>query len=120
MHPFPSNCVAIHLLFVGVATAADQSRASPPAQLRRDLQTVSKYALRGDETAFSALKQLTDEIGPRLTGSMQEHRAGQWALVQMRKLGLSEVHAENGNSKKHGREATLMANLLAPCRLNSL
>jgi hypothetical protein len=40
------------------------------------------------------LRELSDGIGPRLTGSSQEALAGQWALATMRKIGLQNVHAE--------------------------
>ena len=44
---------------------------------------------------------LTDVIGPRLTGSQNMRQAQQWALEQMRELGLSGVQRE---PNRRGRE----------------
>jgi len=39
-------------------------------------------------------RHLTDEIGPRLTGSPQHQAAAEWAREQLRALGLAKAHLE--------------------------
>ena len=70
-----------------------QQGTSLPADLIRDLNAVKAQAL-DHLIAFPLLDNLSDGIGPRLTGSGQEGRAGRWALEEMRKIGLGNVHPE--------------------------
>ncbi len=44
--------------------------------------------------AFTLTRSLSDEVGPRLAGSPGDARAVAWALREMRRLGLTNVHAE--------------------------
>jgi carboxypeptidase Q len=48
----------------------------------------------GDTFAWNRLAVLTDSIGNRLSGSTQLARAIEWALVEMKRDGLENVHAE--------------------------
>jgi carboxypeptidase Q len=48
----------------------------------------------GDTFAWNRLAVLTDSIGNRLSGSTQLARAIDWALVEMKRDGLENVHAE--------------------------
>ncbi len=47
-----------------------------------------------DPTAYERLEYLSDQIGPRLSGSPQLERAIQWAVEQMKADGLEQVRAE--------------------------
>src|SRR5438270_310581 len=55
--------------------------------------------IAGDATvgsdAYQYVKELTDNFGPRLTGSPQGARASQWALEKMKAMGLHNVHLEH-------------------------
>jgi carboxypeptidase Q len=48
----------------------------------------------GDTFAWRRLAILTDTIGHRLSGSPQLERAVEWALAEMKRDGLENVHAE--------------------------
>jgi carboxypeptidase Q len=48
-----------------------------------------------DHFAWNRLSVLTDTIGPRLSGSPQLDRAVTWAVAEMTRDGLENVHAEN-------------------------
>jgi carboxypeptidase Q len=48
----------------------------------------------GDSFAWNRLATLTDTIGNRLSGTPQLERAIQWAVAQMKRDGLENVHAE--------------------------
>lgn len=45
--------------------------------------------------AMQMLEDLSDRIGPRLTGSPNMTRANQWAIEQFEKMGLSDAHLES-------------------------
>jgi carboxypeptidase Q len=47
-----------------------------------------------DAFAWHRLSTLTDTIGPRFSGSAQLDQAIQWALAEMKRDGLENVHAE--------------------------
>lgn len=47
-----------------------------------------------DPTAYERLEYLSDQIGPRLSGSPQLEKAIQWAVEQMKADGLENVRAE--------------------------
>jgi carboxypeptidase Q len=48
-----------------------------------------------DSRAMDYLEQLSDDIGPRVTGSPNAARAIEWAQGTMRSIGLQKVHAEH-------------------------
>jgi len=72
-------------------------QAAPPApafsqELRDQLQAVRDAALTSDY-AWHQLAHLTENIGPRPSGSPQAQAAAEYVAAEMRKLGL-EVHLE--------------------------
>ncbi|MGE0775604.1 MAG: M20/M25/M40 family metallo-hydrolase, partial [Sphingomonadaceae bacterium] len=68
----------------GVAVA--QPTHVDPAALRdRALQ---------DDTAWTIVRDLTTEIGPRLAGTDAEARARDWAMVRLRSLGFKNIRIE--------------------------
>ncbi|MBZ5665536.1 MAG: M20/M25/M40 family metallo-hydrolase [Acidobacteriia bacterium] len=79
------------------ATFAAWSQTPPPAptfskELRDQLQAVRDAALTSDY-AWHQLEHLTENIGPRPSGSPQAQAAAEYVAAEMRKLGL-EVHLE--------------------------
>ena len=74
------------------------SQTPPPAapafsnELRAQLQAVRDAALTSDY-AWHQLEHLTENIGPRPSGSTQAQAAAEYVAAEMRKLGL-EVHLE--------------------------
>ena len=78
-------------------TPVSKARAAPPApafsqELRDQLQAVRDAALTSDY-AWHQLAHLTENIGPRPSGSPQAQAAAEYVAAEMRKLGL-EVHLE--------------------------
>ena len=69
-----------------------------------------------DAFAWRRLATLTDTIGHRLSGSPQLDQAIQWALAEMKRDGLENVHAEKVMVPKwiRGKES---ADILQPSRL---
>lgn len=74
-----------------VATATSQTAAPTPRlyseRTLSDLRKIQKAALQSDY-ALSRTAYLTNNIGPRLTGSPQAQRAVEYVADEMRKLGL--------------------------------
>src|SRR5579863_6307077 len=77
---------------------ASQSQASPdeqtnfPPQLLDELSAIKTAAL-SDDYAYRQLAHLTENIGPRLTGSPQAEAAVEYVAAELRQLGL-DVHLE--------------------------
>lgn len=44
--------------------------------------------------AFAIVRSLTDEVGPRMSGSPGDAKAVEWALAKMKELGLQNIRAE--------------------------
>lgn len=59
---------------------------------REDLDSLAATVLAGD--SMELLRQLTDDIGPRLAGSPAHERAVEWALLKFREHGVSSVWRE--------------------------
>ncbi|MBZ5552744.1 MAG: M20/M25/M40 family metallo-hydrolase [Acidobacteriia bacterium] len=58
-----------------------------PPQLMNELKQVQQAALKSDY-AYAQLRHLTNNIGPRLTGSPQAQQAVEYVASEMRRLGL--------------------------------
>jgi hypothetical protein len=113
MYRLLSTCLTLALLSVGTAKETDPSNSSFLSEAVQHIQAVNARAMN-DPMAFSILTQLTMEIGPRLTGSLQEQRSGQWALSEMCKVGLSDVHAERWQLEKAWARGYARGRMLSP------
>jgi hypothetical protein len=60
------------------------------------------------------LRELTDTIGPRVTGSAAYNRAADWAAAKFREAGLSNVHFETFTIQNGWQRGPALAQLLAP------
>ncbi|MGD0566830.1 MAG: M20/M25/M40 family metallo-hydrolase [Candidatus Sulfotelmatobacter sp.] len=93
--PFPSFVTSIALLLVspGIAAAQNPLQPSPanqqsfPLLLLQQLSAIKAAALN-DDYAYRQLAHLTENIGPRPTGSPQATAAAQYVAGELRKLGL--------------------------------
>ncbi|HEX8178763.1 MAG TPA: M20/M25/M40 family metallo-hydrolase [Pyrinomonadaceae bacterium] len=88
-------CVLSLLSVCPVAAQPPQAAATPPPlspQLVRQLEIIQRAALTEDY-AYRQVGHLTNNIGPRLTGSAQAQAAVEYVAAEMRKLGL-EVQLE--------------------------
>jgi carboxypeptidase Q len=80
-------------------------------------KTVEDEAL-GHPIAYPLLKVLSDEIGPRLSGSPSDSRAQQWAIQEMRSIGLSNVRGEEWQLERGWRRGYARAQLVIPFHLD--
>jgi hypothetical protein len=60
------------------------------------------------------LRELTDTIGPRVTGSGAYDRASDWAAAKFREAGLSNIHFETFTIQNGWQRGTTQAQLLEP------
>src|SRR3982751_6054387 len=80
------------VLFASVvnATAADKVQGYSRADLT-SAAALREHA-REDATAYQLLESLTTEVGPRPAGSPGDKAAVAWAVREMQRLGLANVH----------------------------
>jgi carboxypeptidase Q len=91
------NCMKIHIfllcaLIFSVSAVAQQPAASPTPTLYsdktiEDMRKIQQAALASDY-ALRQVEHLSNNIGPRLSGSAQAEQAVQYVAAEMRKLGL--------------------------------
>jgi hypothetical protein len=67
--------------------------------------------------AYTWLRELSDSVGPRLTGSAEDARAAEWALQRMRQIGLEHVCREPWQLRSGWQRGRATAELTAPVRL---
>ncbi len=111
------------ILLLGLASAilasAQPSRQAPQGP-NEDGTAPALVKIAGEAMieshAFDYLTQLSDDIGPRVTGSPEGQRAIEWGLAKMRAIGLENVHAEKFSIWRGWTRGIAQAELLAPIR----
>jgi carboxypeptidase Q len=79
---------ATHWILPSFAQPGSQTpRYSYPGQLMNELKQIQQAALKSDY-AYAQLRRLTNNIGPRLTGSPQAQHAVEYVASELRRLGL--------------------------------
>jgi Zn-dependent M28 family amino/carboxypeptidase len=66
--------------------------------------------------AFQFLTELSDDVGPRVTGSPLERKSEEWGMAKMKAMGLENVHLEKYTIWKGWTRGVAEAELLAPSR----
>jgi carboxypeptidase Q len=77
-----------------------------------DAQILSE--IRDHSEAMTNLEYLSDNIGPRVTGSAQLKQANDWTAEQMKKYGLVNVHLEPWTIAHSWTRGTAKARIVAP------
>jgi len=93
----------------GFAAPADDGAGGFAAA---DAQILSE--IRDHSEAMPNLEYLSDNIGPRLTGSPQLKQANDWTADQMKKYGLVNVHLEPWTIAHSWTRGTARARIVAP------
>jgi carboxypeptidase Q len=112
LNPKFKKLALLALVFLALSAARAQ-RAESGGDSQQELGRVTVQA-REHPHSYDFLKELTDSIGPRLTGTAQDARAGQWALQTMRGIGLQNVHAEPWQLERGWRRGFAHAQMLVP------
>jgi Zn-dependent M28 family amino/carboxypeptidase len=78
--------------FAAPPQASQAQQENFPAQLLEELSAIKAAAL-SDDYAYRQVAHLTENIGPRLSGSLQAKAAVDYVAAELRQLGL-DVHLE--------------------------
>jgi carboxypeptidase Q len=111
------QCLIIVSTFLFPFSSQGQLQKISSRDVSQSFKTVEDEALN-HPIAYPLLKVLTDEIGPRLTGSPPDSRAQQWALKEMRSIGLSNVRGEEWQLERGWRRGYARAQLVIPFHLD--
>ena len=84
-------------LAVVIGTAMAIPATGAAANETVDLETITSIRQEGfrNSKVMETLSELTDRIGPRLTGSPNMKRANEWTRQQLDRWGLSNAHLES-------------------------
>jgi carboxypeptidase Q len=90
-----SRLLAVAMAVVFVVAASPAPAASPNETV--DLEMMARIRQEGlrNSKVMDILSELTDNIGPRLTGSPNMKRANEWTKEQLTKYGLVNAHLES-------------------------
>lgn len=112
-----SVAAASALLFIFASLWGSQ--VSPTSKsvpsMAEQLSIISESARRTE--AYPEVEELSDRIGPRLTGSVAEGKAEQQVLRRMREIGLSRLHTESWTLPRSWDRGPATASLVTPFSL---
>jgi len=99
-------------LLVGRAWTARAANEETNPVAVADVKILSE--IREHSELMDNLEYLSDEIGPRLTGSPQLKRANDWAAEMFKKYGLTNVHLESYTIPHAWERGKATARIIAP------
>ncbi len=102
--------LAITMVVSSVCAAGGPENKTSPA-----LPAIAGQATMNSH-AYDYLQELSDDIGPRLTGSPESARALQWGLEKMKAIGLTNVHTEKWQLARGWTRRSAEAALVTPIR----
>lgn len=115
----PYRCHAAALVWAAVLVTTSlwgQAPADPAAVLDQKLIAEAKK----DSQLLANLTYLSDEIGPRLTGSAALKRANDWTAEKMKAYGLTNVHLEPWSMPEGWERGPVSARIIEPDNGRSL
>src|ERR1700687_380696 len=105
--------LVVVLVFAGVrAGSAKPAPDDTNAFATADAQILSE--IRDHSQVMENLEYLSDEIGPRLTGSPQLKQANDWTAAKFREYGLTNVHLEPWTIAHSWTRGTEQARIVSP------
>jgi carboxypeptidase Q len=105
-------CVAVLVLASVRAGSAKPAPDDTNAFAAADAQILSE--IRDHSQAIDNLEYLSDEIGPRLTGSPQLKQANDWTAAKFREYGLTNVKLEPWTIAHSWTRGTAHARIVSP------
>ncbi len=110
---FVSGLSAVALIFAGAHYNSMFAAADATGDIAAaDAQILAQ--VREHSELMPNLEYLSDNIGPRLTGSAQLKQANDWTADLFRKYGLSNVHLEPWTIAHSWTRGTASARIIAP------
>ena len=121
---FSLAILALGIAALPVALAANNSPAPPqdvavhPPLNEGTAPALAAIAGQGmmNSHAYEYLEQLSDDIGPRVTGSARCNQAIQWGIATMKRIGLQNVHAEPWQIFRGWKRISASAEVVSPAR----
>ena len=112
------HCLALGFAIASAGVAAHAKDSIKPKGPEEDgtksaLTRIAGEGMMGSR-AFEYLTELSDDIGPRVTGSPQDKKAVDWGLSKMKSIGLENVHTEKWTMWKGWTRGAASAELIAP------
>jgi carboxypeptidase Q len=104
-------CVAA-LVLAGVRVGSAKPATDDTNAFAADAQILGE--IRGHSQAMENLEYLSDEIGPRLTGSPQLKQANDWTAAKFREYGLTNVKLEPWTIAHSWTRGTAHARIVLP------
>ena len=112
--------VALGVLLSGLAsvrsTRADERFKGPDEDGTKPALTRIAGEAMMNSHAFDYLTELSDRVGPRVTGTPEGQKAIDWGVSKMKSIGLENVRAEKWQLWRGWRRGTADAELLSPMR----
>jgi carboxypeptidase Q len=110
-------CTAV-LSLAAMRPAAGANNASSTPSPAEDGTLPALAAIAGASSmethTYQYLEELSDDIGPRVTGSPTELRSEDWGLQKMKSLGLENVHKESYQITRGWTRVSADAVMVAP------
>jgi hypothetical protein len=112
-----TSCATLIILFV-LCSGLSASRSEKPKSPAEDGTLKALAAIAGAGTMenddYEYLRELSDEIGARITGSPEAAKAIAWGMEKMKTLGLENVHTESWQLFRGWTRISADAELLSP------
>lgn len=97
----------------GIALADDKPKGPDEDGTKPALTRIAGEGMMNSH-AFQYLTELSDDVGPRVTGSPAERKSEEWGVAKMKAIGLENVHLEKYTIWKGWTRGTADAQLLSP------
>src|ERR1051326_7427918 len=101
------------LLCVSLAALAAHPAAPAQDGTMPALTAIAGQGMMSTE-AYNDLEELSDYIGPRVTGSPEAGQAVQWGIQKMHAMGLENVRAEKWQISRGWTRVSASAELVTP------
>ena len=110
--------IAAALCLTGIPLRAGEKPAAKGPDEDGTKPALVKIAGEGllNSHAFQYLTELSDDIGGRVTGSVNERKAEDWGVAKMKAMGLENVHTEKYTIWRGWTRGIAEAEILSPVR----
>jgi hypothetical protein len=115
-------CAAIFVLVITRPTASAHGQSGKPATdhtatldagTLKSLAAIAGAGMMETDT-YEDLRELSDDIGGRVTGSPEAAKAIAWGLEKMKSIGLENVHSESWQLSRGWTRISANAEMISP------
>jgi carboxypeptidase Q len=119
IHMLACAAVLVFAIARPAASAPGQSATASSAQLDDGtLKSLAEVAGAGmmETDTYENLRELSDDIGARVTGSPEAAKAVAWSVEKMKGIGLENVHTESWQLSRGWTRISASAEMVSPLR----